>query len=67
LNADAWKKKIEDYFKKDVEGRNLAIIESLNLNYKKHANIITHAGTQFPWKEQVLSFSVSLLDLRCEY
>lgn len=49
---------MEDYFKKDIDGRNLAIIESLNLNYKKHSNIVAHAGTAFPWKEQILVFSV---------
>ena len=49
---------MEDFFKKDIDGRNLAIIESLNLNYKKHSNIVAHAGTAFPWKEQILTFSV---------
>jgi len=49
---------MEDYFKKDTDGRNLAIIESLSLNYKKHSNIVTHTGINFPWKEQVLIFSV---------
>jgi hypothetical protein len=60
--GDAWKKKIEEYFKNDVDGRNITIIESLNPNYKKHSNIVGHVGKTlsfFPWKDQIVTTSVS--------
>ena len=58
LVGEAWKKKIEEYFKNDIEGRNMSILESLNQNYKKNSNIVTHSGKAFSWKDQVINMSV---------
>jgi len=49
---------MEEYFKADTDGRNMAIIESLNLNYKKHNNIVTHTGKTFTWKDAIVNYSV---------
>ena len=46
--------------KKDSEGRNIAIVESLNVNYKKQIDIVKHAGAQLTWKEAIINYSVNL-------
>ena len=63
--GDPWKKKIDEYFKDDINGRNMAIIESLNPHYKKHNNLITKEGSNvdkgYAWKEQVIQFAYDML------
>ncbi len=66
-NGDAWKKKIEEYFKNDIEGRNIAIIESLNQNYKKHNNIVSHQGKAYSWKDPVVTISVIFSELIIQF
>jgi len=40
LTVDAWKKKVEETFAVDKEGKILAVIESLRVNNKKLSNTI---------------------------
>lgn len=59
LNVDAWKKKIEEYFNNDKEGRSIAIIESLRLSPPTQSN--TSKQNQSQLKEQLFAAGFEML------
>ncbi|EAR94374.2 hypothetical protein TTHERM_00049190 (macronuclear) [Tetrahymena thermophila SB210] len=60
LNVEAWKKKVEEVFADDPEGKCIAVVESLRCNNSKFSNTVERKGAQFSWKEGALQASYDI-------
>lgn len=58
---DAWKKRIEEIFNDDSDGKIIAIIDSLRLNNPKLMNITEKKNKIIPWKEAAVVAAYELI------
>lgn len=58
---DAWRKKLEELFADDPEGKCIAIVESLRCDNSKMGNTIERKGSSLAWKEAAVQASYEMV------
>jgi len=61
VNADAWKKKLEEVFSVNKYHRSLAIVESLSLNDVNNCNLVRRNAQHLQIKTQCLQLAIGLV------
>ena len=60
MNADAWKKKLEESFSVNKYHRSLAIVESLSLNDVNNCNLVQRNAQHLQLKTACLKLAIEL-------
>ena len=61
INADAWKKKLEEVFSVNKYHRSLAIVESLSLNDVNNCNLVQRSSEHLGAKTPCVKLAVEMV------
>ena len=59
MPPDLFKKKIDEYFASDPDGKIIALTDALKVNNAKKNSVVNNSGKNTAWKEQTVMIAVS--------